>query len=49
MQRTHLESDLVFIILLEAVFPAGHGVGLHTVSHRVAVGGPHQDGAVRRP
>ena len=48
-ERTHLESDLVFIISLEAVFPTGHGVGVHTVPHGVAVGGPHQDGAVRRP
>merc|ERR1712241_1557309 len=42
-----LESDLGFIILLEAVFPTGDGVGPHTVSHREAVSCPHQDGVVR--
>ena len=47
-EMTDLESDLVFIILLEAVFPTGDGVGLHTVSHREAVSCPHQDGVVRR-
>ena len=45
---TDLESDLVFIISLEAVFPTGDGVGPHTVSHREAVSGAHQDGVVRR-
>ena len=46
---TDLESDLVFIIPLEAVFPTCDGVELHSVSHRVAVGRPHQYGGVRRP
>ena len=46
---TDLESDLVFIIPLKAVFATGDGVGLHTVAHGVAVGGPHQDGLVRGP
>ena len=44
-----LESDLIIIIFLEAVLPTGHGVGVHTVSHREAVSGPHQNGAVRGP
>ena len=48
-EMTDLESDLVLVVSLEAVLPTGDGVGVHAVSHGVAVSGPHQNGAVRGP